>query len=87
MKSNAVSPRTTSLTQQQRSALALAAATVLNLPFGTIYAFSVFLKPMEAMLAIGRTQMAFVFSLASICLTAGSTRSLRPRQARCVAAE
>ena len=71
MKSNTVSPRTTSLTQQQRSALALAAATVLNLPFGTIYAFSVFLKPMEAMLAIGRTQMAFVFSLASICLTAG----------------
>jgi OFA family oxalate/formate antiporter-like MFS transporter len=49
----------------------MAAATLLNLPFGTIYAFSVFLKPMEAMLGIGRAQMALVFSVASICLTLG----------------
>jgi MFS family permease len=49
----------------------MAAATLLNLPFGTIYAFRVFLKPMETMLGIGRAQMALVFSVASICLTLG----------------
>lgn len=59
------------LTARQRSACAMAAATILNLPFGTIYAFSVFLKPMETMLGIGRAQMALVFSVASICLTLG----------------
>ena len=61
----------TTLTPKQRSLVALAAATILNLPFGTIYAFSVFLKPMEALLGIGRTQMTLVFSLASIFLTMG----------------
>lgn len=50
---------------------AIAAATVLNLPFGTIYAFSVFLGPMEAMLSIGRADMAFVFSVATVVLTVG----------------
>ncbi len=50
---------------------ALAAATIATLPFGTIYAFSVFLAPMEAMLGIGRADMAFVFSLATVVLTAG----------------
>jgi len=57
------------LTARQRSAAAIAAATAVNLPFGTIYAFSVFLKPMEAMLGIGRAQMSFVFGLATITLT------------------
>ena len=54
-----------------RGALVLAAATVVNLPFGTVYAFSVFLKPMEALLGIGRAEMAIVFSMASIFLTIG----------------
>ena len=58
-------------TPAQRSGIAIAAATALNLPFGTIYAFSVFLKPMEAMLAIGRTEMTIVFGLASVSFTAG----------------
>jgi OFA family oxalate/formate antiporter-like MFS transporter len=53
------------------AAAAIAAATVLNLPFGTIYAFSVFLRPMEALLGIGRTQMSIVFGLATITLTLG----------------
>jgi len=57
--------------QRRRSAAAIAAATVSVLPFGTIYAFSVFLAPMEAMLGIGRADMAFVFSLAAIALTVG----------------
>jgi MFS transporter, OFA family, oxalate/formate antiporter len=64
-------PAQSPLTARQRSACAMAAATILNLPFGTIYAFSVFLKPMETMLGIGRAQMALVFSVASICLTLG----------------
>lgn len=59
------------LTPRRRTAAAIAAATVLNLPFGTIYAFSVFLRPMEAMLGIGRAQMSLVFALATISLTVG----------------
>ena len=61
----------TRMSPGQRTAFAMAAATILNLPFGTIYAFSVFLKPMEALLGIGRAQMALVFSVASICFTLG----------------
>lgn len=55
----------------RRLLMAMAAATALNLPFGTIYAFSVFLKPMEAMLGIGRAEMVSVFALASVSLTVG----------------
>jgi OFA family oxalate/formate antiporter-like MFS transporter len=53
----------------RQAAAAIGAATALNLPFGTIYAFSVFLRPMEALLGIGRTQMSIVFGLATITLT------------------
>ena len=52
-------------------AAAIAAATALNLPLGTLYAFSVYLKPVEALLGIGRTEMSFVFALATITLTVG----------------
>jgi OFA family oxalate/formate antiporter-like MFS transporter len=62
---------------------ALAAATVLNMPFGTIYAFSVFLKPMEAMLGTSRAEMSFVFALATISLTVGM--NLAPRLYRSIA--
>jgi OFA family oxalate/formate antiporter-like MFS transporter len=58
-------------TPGQRSAAALLAATVVNLPFGTLYAFSVFLKPMEAMLGATRAEMSFVFGLATVSLTIG----------------
>ncbi|HEV2430264.1 MAG TPA: MFS transporter, partial [Burkholderiales bacterium] len=54
-----------------RAAAAIAAATALNLPFGTLYAFSVFLKPIEALIGVGRAQMSFVFALATITLTLG----------------
>jgi MFS family permease len=54
-----------------RAPAALAAATALNLPFGTLYAFSVFLKPLEALLGVGRAGMSFVFALATITLTVG----------------
>ena len=54
-----------------RGAAALLAATVVNLPFGTLYAFSVFLKPMEALLGATRAEMGFVFGLATVTLTVG----------------
>ena len=38
------------MSPRARMAAAIVAATLVNLAFGTIYAFSVFLKPMEAML-------------------------------------
>ncbi len=59
------------MTPGQRSAAALLAATVVNLPFGTLYAFSVFLKPMEALLGTTRAEMSFVFGLATVTLTMG----------------
>ena len=65
------------LNSRQAMLTALIAATVLNLPFGTVYAFSVFLKPMEALLAISRAEMTLVFALATISLTAGM--NLAPR--------
>jgi MFS family permease len=59
------------LTPGQRSAAALLAATVGTLPFGTLYAFSVLLKPMEAQLGATRAEMSFVFGLATVTLTVG----------------
>jgi MFS family permease len=59
------------LSPGQRSAAALLAATVVNLPFGTLYAFSVFLKPMEELLGATRAEMSFVFGLATVTLTVG----------------
>jgi MFS transporter, OFA family, oxalate/formate antiporter len=45
---------------------AIAAATVLNAPLGTLYAFSVFLKPLETLLGLSRADLAFVFALATV---------------------
>ncbi|MFL5286177.1 MAG: nitrate/nitrite transporter [Rhodopila sp.] len=50
---------------------AVAAVTALNLPLGSIYAFSVFLKPIEQELGIPRTALSLVFGLATICFTTG----------------
>lgn len=70
------------LTPGQRTAAAIAAATALNLPFGTLYAFSVVLKPLEALLGIGRAETSFVFALATITLTVGM--NMAPRLYRAV---
>jgi OFA family oxalate/formate antiporter-like MFS transporter len=43
----------------------VAAATALNAPLGSLYAFSVFLKPLETLLGLNRADLAFVFALAS----------------------
>ena len=50
---------------------AIAAATVLNLPLGSLYAFSVFLKPLEALLGLTRADLAVVFAVASAGFVAG----------------
>lgn len=43
----------------------LAASTALNAPIGSLYAFSVFLPPLEALLGLTRADLAFVFALAA----------------------
>jgi MFS transporter, OFA family, oxalate/formate antiporter len=50
---------------------AVAAATALNAPLGSLYAFSVFLEPLEALLGLGRGDLALVFALASAGFGAG----------------
>ena len=50
---------------------AVAAATALNAPLGSIYAFSVFLKPLESLLGLSRADLAFVFALAAAVFAAG----------------
>ena len=50
---------------------AVAAATALNAPLGSIYAFSVFLKPLESLLGLSRADLAFVFALAAAAFAAG----------------
>ena len=49
----------------------MAAATALNAPLGSIYAFSVFLKPLESLLGLSRADLAFVFALAAAGFAAG----------------
>jgi MFS transporter, OFA family, oxalate/formate antiporter len=50
---------------------AVAAATVLNAPLGSLYAFSVFLKPLESLLGLSRADLALVFAVASAGFGAG----------------
>jgi OFA family oxalate/formate antiporter-like MFS transporter len=50
---------------------AVAAATALNVPLGSLYAFSVFLTPLEALLGLSRGDLALVFALASAGFGAG----------------
>jgi MFS family permease len=47
------------------------AATFANLPFGTIYAFSVFLKSMEALLSLTRSDMGLIFGLCTVMFALG----------------
>jgi len=50
---------------------AVAAATALNTPLGSLYAFSVFLKPLETLLGLSRADLALVFALATAGFGAG----------------
>ena len=56
----------------QRLWAALLAATLLNLPLGSVYSFSVFLRPIEAELDIPRAALSLVFGLATVGFTVGS---------------
>lgn len=56
--------------RQQRRA-AILAATALNLPMGSLYAFSVFLQPLEELLGATRFELSCVFALATIGFSAG----------------
>jgi hypothetical protein len=49
----------------------VAAATALNAPLGSLYAFSVFLQPLEALLGLRRADLALVFALAAAGFGAG----------------
>ncbi len=51
---------------------ALLAATLLNLPLGSVYSFSVFLRPIEQELDIPRSALSLVFGLATVGFTVGS---------------
>ncbi|WP_178130634.1 nitrate/nitrite transporter [Reyranella sp. CPCC 100927] len=62
---------------QQRAWAAIAAATLLNLPMGSLYAFSVLLKPLEESLGATRSELSIVFAIATICFTLGM--NLAPR--------
>jgi MFS family permease len=44
---------------------AIAAGTALNAPLGSLYAFSVFLRPLEALLGLTRADLALVFGVAA----------------------
>jgi MFS transporter, OFA family, oxalate/formate antiporter len=43
----------------------VASATALNAPLGAIYAYSVFLKPLESLLGLSRADLALVFAVAA----------------------
>src|SRR5215468_5535683 len=51
---------------------ALLAATLLNLPLGSVYSFSVLLRPLEQELGIARSALSLVFGVATAGFTVGS---------------
>ncbi len=60
-----------------RPGAALAAATLMSLPLGSIYAFSVLLAPLEQLLQAGRSELASVFGISAVFFTIGA--NLAPR--------
>ena len=51
---------------------ALLASTLLNLPLGSVYSFSVLLRPLEQDLGVSRSALSLVFGLATAGFTVGS---------------
>lgn len=49
----------------QRPWAAIVAATLLNAPFGSLYAFSVFLRPLEQSLNVTRSDLSIIFAVAT----------------------
>lgn len=60
-----------SIANPPRPGMALAGATILGLPLGSIYAFSVFLAPLEQLLSASRSELASVFGISVIFFTIG----------------
>ena len=60
-----------------RAGAALAAATIMSLPLGSIYAFSVLLAPLEQLLQASRSELASVFGISAVFFTIGA--NLAPR--------
>ncbi|HYM31225.1 MAG TPA: MFS transporter [Candidatus Cybelea sp.] len=63
--------------RRQHSWAAIAASTFVNLPFGSLYAYSVFLRPMEQLFGAARSELSAMFALATISFTLGM--NLAPR--------
>ena len=57
--------------------MTIAAATIMGLPLGSIYAFSVFLAPLEQLLRVSRSELATVFGISVVFFTIGA--NLVPR--------
>src|SRR3954451_14438531 len=51
---------------------ALLASTLLNLPLGSVYSFSVLLRPLEQELGVSRSALSLVFGVATAGFTVGS---------------
>src|SRR5260221_5693432 len=56
---------------RRRPWILLLAALLINLPTGSIYAFSLFIRYYEAALQVGRAELSAMFSLAAIGYTLG----------------
>ena len=57
---------------QGRPGAALAAATIVSLPLGSIYAFSVLVAPLEQLLQASRSDLAAVFGISAVFFTVGT---------------
>jgi len=62
---------------RERPWAAVVAATCVNLPLGSLYAFSVLLKPMEQLFAATRSELSMIFALATISFTVGMNAAPR----------
>jgi MFS transporter, OFA family, oxalate/formate antiporter len=62
---------------RSRPGAALAAATIMSLPLGSIYAFSVLVAPLEQLLGASRSSLASVFGISAVFFTVGA--NLGPR--------
>jgi OFA family oxalate/formate antiporter-like MFS transporter len=67
----------TKIRVRARPGAALAAATIMSLPLGSIYAFSVLLAPLEQLLQASRSELASVFGISAVFFTIGA--NLAPR--------
>jgi OFA family oxalate/formate antiporter-like MFS transporter len=65
------------ISARQRPGAAVAAATIIGLPLGSIYAFSVLLVPLEQLFQASRSELASVFGLSAVFFTLGA--NLAPR--------